>query len=522
MNKRTKYLLTTGIMIGLLVSALDTTIVDTAFPRMVAELHGEAIFTWVLTMYMLTSTAVVPMVGKLADMYGRRLFFLAGVALFVSGSVLCGLAGSMMQLIIFRGLQGIGGGMLLPAAYTIVGDIYPGAQRVTAQAFLSAVWGIAASVGPKLGGWLTQYYTWRWIFFINLPIGLIAIAIIFFGYKESGQRARQSVDWLGSMTITASTTFFLLALARGGVAWAWGGWQSLGLFGAAAAFLLLSVWVESRVPEPVLDPKLFRNRIFTVVNAGGLIAGAAMYGAIVFIPWFMQGINGVDPNQAGNVAMPMMLALGICTVLAGRLALKVPYRVLFSTGFVLLSVGFYLMTGWNVNTTLLQATLCSMAVGAGLGLIIPMLTPTLQNAFPASQRGVVTSASQFSRQIGSTIGLTLFGVVFNQQMARGLQQQLAGAMPDGVARVFRQAVGDPQSLVRILLAKELQAALPAGVREQVVDGVKGMMAGSLQMVFWTGLLFVLVGLVATQFMGNAGLKQRAVVDDEQVALAVGD
>jgi EmrB/QacA subfamily drug resistance transporter len=516
MNKRTKTLLTAGLMVGLLVSALDTTIVDTAFPRIVAELHGEAIFTWVMTIYLLTSTAIVPMIGKLADTHGRKSFFLGGMVLFVGGSMLCGLAHSMPQLILFRGIQGLGGGMLLPVAYTIVGDVYPGEQRATVQAFLSAVWGIASTVGPKLGGWLSFRYTWRWIFFINLPIGLIAIAIMLFAYKES-KGERRPVDWLGSSAITAAITLFLLAVSRGGEAWAWSSWQSLGLFGASVLLLAAFTRIEARAEEPVIDPQLFRNRLFTATNIAGFIGGAAMFLALVFVPWFIQGVEGVDPNQAGNVALPMMLALGMCTVIASRLALRLKYRYLFTAGFVFLSLGFYLMTGWGVTTSQLAATLSSMVVGAGLGFIIPMLTPTLQNAFPAKQRGVVTSASQFFRQIGSTVGLTVFGVIFNRQMAAALQGKLAAAGAAG-GEFFRQTAGDPQVLVRTLLNPDLQQAIPTGVRAQVVAQIKGMMAGALDSVFWSGLIVVFMGLLIVQLMGNDSLKT-AVLEEEP---ALGD
>jgi EmrB/QacA subfamily drug resistance transporter len=510
MNKRTKLLLTLGIMVGLLVSSLDTTIVDTAFPRIVADLHGEAIFTWVLTIYMLASTAIVPMVGKLSDTHGRKAFYLGGVLIFVIGSVLCGLAGSMGQLILFRGIQGIGGGMLLPVAYTIVGDIYPGEQRATAQAFVGAVWGIAASVGPKLGGWITLHYTWRWVFFINLPIGLISVAIMLFAYKESRGSESRPVDWLGSATITAGIVSFMVALSQGGEAWAWSSWQSLLLFGASVALLLLFARVEAVAAEPVMDPALFRNRLFTATNVAGFASAAAMYCALLFIPWFIQGVGGVDPNQAGNVAMPMMIALGMCTVLAGRLAVRLPYRYIFSAGFVFLAAGFYLMTGWGVGTTPLRATLCSVVVGAGLGLIIPMVTPTLQNAFPANQRGVVTSASQFFRQIGSTMGLTIFGLIFNHAMAGALQAQLstAAAGDSPAAQYFRQAASDPQALVRVLLNPSLQDAIPAAARTQVVALVKGMMAGSLQMVFWAAVAASVVGLLGSQLLGSASLRQQ--------------
>lgn len=524
MQNRTKNLVIAGLMVGLLVSAIDQTIVDTAFPRMIVDLHGENIFTWVLTAYMLASTAIVPVVGKLADIYGRKIFYLLGLGLFVGGSMLCGLSQSMVQLILFRAIQGLGAGMLMPIAFTIVGDIFPGEQRAKMQGIFGGVFGLASIAGPKLGGWITHNFTWRYIFYINLPIGLVAATLMLLYYKES-RGERRPIDWVGSVTVTAGIVLFLLATARGGDAWAWTSWQSLSLYGISVALLILFAIVETRVPEPVIDPKLFTNRTFSVMSLVGLVMGAGMFGAIIFVPWFIQGVVGVNPNQAGNVMTPMMLTMVVSSVLSGRLALRLPYRYQISAGFAIVAVAFYLMTHWSPDTTQLQATLSSMVLGLGLGQIMPMLTLSVQNAFPANRRGVVTSASTFFRQVGATIGITVFGVIFNHQMGSRFQVDLepilakAGpaitSLPVQAQAMFQEAVKNPQSLVQVLLHPEAQAAIPEAFRGPFVLGIKLMMAESLHVVFWTGLGVVLLGLLLAQLLGNVSLQQQAAEQGAQ-------
>lgn len=485
---------------------------------MIADLHGESIFTWVLTAYMLASTAIVPVVGKLADIYGRKIFFLLGLGLFVGGSMLCGLSQSMVQLIIFRSFQGIGAGMLMPIAFTIVGDIYPGEQRAKMQGVFGAVWGLAAVMGPKLGGWITHHYSWRWIFYVNLPIGIIAAVLMTLWYRES-RGEKRPIDWAGALTVTGGIVGFLLATARGGEAWAWTSWQSLGLYGVSALLLIAFGIIETRVAEPVLDPALFSNRTFSVTSIIGFLMGAGMFGAIMFVPYFIQGVVGVNPDQAGNVMTPMMLTMVVFSVISGRLALKLQYRVQISLGFAVVATAFYLMTHWNVGTTQAQATLSSMVLGAGLGMIMPILMLSVQNAFPANRRGVVTSASTFFRQIGATVGITVFGVIFNHGMASRFQTNLAPAMakmgpmvaqmPPAAQQFLQQVKESPQVLMRMLLSPEAQQMVPEALRGQFIGGSKLMMAESLQVVFWCGMGVVTVGLLVTQLLGNVSLKQQS-------------
>lgn len=515
---RSRLLVTAGLLVGLLVAALDQTIVDTAFPSMIADLHGEAIFTWVLTAYMLASTSIVPVVGKLADIYGRKIFYLGGLALFVGGSMLCGAAQSMTQLIIFRAIQGVGGGMLMPIAFTIVGDLFPGEQRAKMQGVFGATWGLASVLGPKLGGWITHEYSWRWIFYVNLPVGIAAFLLMYLYYRES-KGARRPIDWLGSFTVTAGIVAFLLALTQGGEAWAWTSWQSVSLLGAAFALLVSFIYIETKVAEPVLDLSLFRNRTFTVMSAVGFLMGAGMFGAIVYVPWFIQGVVGIDPNQAGNVMTPMMMTMVVSSILAGRLALKVPYRYQVSIGFLIVGLGFFTMTGWSPETTTMQATISTMIMGAGMGQIMPVMMLSVQNAFPASRRGVVTSASTFFRSVGGTVGIAIFGVIFNHQMAERFQTTLAprvaelgpvvAQLPAQAQEFFRQIASDPQLLIGVLLRPEARAALPPQMAPAFIAGVKQMMAQSLHVVFWTSISVVAVGILLAQFLGRTSLKGQA-------------
>ncbi|HWI63403.1 MAG TPA: MDR family MFS transporter [Symbiobacteriaceae bacterium] len=524
---RSKVLVTAGLLVGLLVAALDQTIVDTAFPRMIADLHGETIFTWVLTAYMLASTSIVPVVGKLADIYGRKVFYLTGLALFVGGSMLCGAAQSMTQLIVFRALQGVGGGMLMPIAFTIVGDLFPGEQRAKMQGVFGAAWGLASILGPKLGGWITHNYSWRWIFYVNLPVGILAFTLMALYYKES-KGVRRPIDWLGSFTVTTGIVLFLLAVNRGGGNWAWASWQSYLTFGLAAVLLGAFTFIETRVEEPVLDLSLFKNRTFTVMSSVGFLMGAGMFGAIVFVPWFIQGVVGVDPNQAGTVMTPMMMTVVVFSILAGRLALKFPYRYQITAGFTLIALGFLTMTRWSVETGKLQATLSTMIVGAGLGLMMPILTLSVQNAFPANRRGVVTSATTFFRSVGGTVGIAVFGVIFNNQMAARFQERLAPEMakmapmlaqlPPQAQEFFKTVANDPQVLIRVLLSEEAQKAIPGPFAAQFIQGIKLMMAESLHVVFWTSIAAVGVGLVLAQFLGKTSLKQQAKENGGEVAM----
>jgi EmrB/QacA subfamily drug resistance transporter len=515
MDRTTKRLITAGLMVSLLVTALDQTIVDTAIPRMIAELHGEAIFTWVITIYMLASSVILPVVGKLADLYGRKILFLTGMGVFLAGSVLSGLAGDMVSLIIFRGVQGLGAGMLMPVVFTMVGDVYPGAQRAKVQGFFAAVYGLGSIVGPKLGGYITFHFSWRWVFFINLPVGIIAAVMMFLFYLEA-KGERRSIDWLGSITITAGLTCLLLAITSGGGAWSWNSPLSFALMAGAVVLLGAFLLIETRAKEPVLDLNLFRNRTFSLVSMLAFLTGAAMFGVLVFVPWFVQGVVGLDPNQAGNVMVPAMISMVVFSMIGGPAALKLPYREVIGAGLVLMLTGFVLATRWTAHTSELVVMLDAVIVGAGLGIIAPILTLAVQNAFPATRRGVVTSARTFFNQLGATVGVAIFGLIFNQQMAEQFTQRfvpllpaLKEQLPAGGQDFLTHAVAEPQLLIRVLLREDVRDFIPLAIRPQVIEVTKEMMTTSLLAVFWCAIALVILGGGVCLLFGRTSLKRQS-------------
>ena len=515
-DKRTRIIVTAGLAAGILVAALDQTIVDTAFPRMIADLGVVTIFTWVITAYMLASTAVVPVVGKLADLFGRKIFFLGGLVLFVGGSALCGQAQSMTQLIIFRAIQGLGAGALMPIVLTIIGDLYPGNERAKLQGVFGGIFGLASIIGPKLGGWLTHNLSWRWVFYVNLPVGLVAFLIILLGLKES-RGEKRPIDYWGAVTVTTGISALLLALVQGGNEFPWGSWQIVSLFALAAVTLTAFIFIERRVPEPVLNFQLFKNRTYAVMSAVAMLMSVGMFGTIIFVPWFIQGVVGVDPNVAGSVMTPMMFSVVAFSMTAGRIVTRVAYRWVIGAGFLFVATGMFLMTGWSVETTQLQATLVTMVVGAGLGCIMPIMTLAVQNAFPPHFRGQVTSGVSFFRSIGATVGASVFGVVFNNQMSARFAENLGGLFAQAQAQLARvpeaaaalqQLAAKPQGLVQILLQEQARERIPAPLLEPLTLGVKQMMVGSLHTVFWTSVAVVLVGFAVSQLLGNASLTRQ--------------
>lgn len=514
--------ITAGLMAAMLMSSIDQTITHTAFPKIIADLGGVSAFTWVITAYLLTSTSVVLVVGKLADLFGRRIFFLGGLVLFVGGSALCGAAVSMGQLIAFRALQGLGAGMLIPIAITIIGDLYPGAERAKMQGLFGGILALSSVIGPKLGGWLTHNLSWRWIFYINLPIGVIGFALIWLFLKES-RGERRPIDYAGAVTATAGFSLLMLALTQGGRQFAWGSWQSISMLAGSAALLGLFVLIERRAAEPVLDLRLFRNRTFAVMSALAVLLGIGMFGSVVFVPWFIQGVVGADPNRAGNVMAPMMFAIIFASIAGSKTVTRLTYRVQITAGLLLVGSGFFLMSRWSPETTMLQATLATVTAGLGLGLVMPLLTLGVQNAFDASSRGQVTGAITFFRSLGGMLGTTLFGLLFQQQMS-ARYAETAGPVIDGlVARVpaaaglLKGMAARPDSLVQLLLQGELTAALDPALRDPLLAAIKLQMSASLHTVFLVGLAVVAVGALVAQGLGRIRLQVQEPVAAQSMA-----
>lgn len=511
MTKRQRNLITASVMVGMLIASLDQTIVDTAFPKMISELGGVSLFTWVITAYMLASTSVVPVVGKLADMYGRKLFWMLGIAIFVIGSVLCGQSQNMTEMILFRAVQGIGGGMIMPIAQTIIGDIFTGEQRAKMQGLFTGVFALGSAIGPLVGGLIVDYFHWKYIFLINVPVGAVAVALAWYALPSGQGSGSRRIDWVGSLLSIITVVSFLTAMQMGGAHWAWNSWQSIALFSTTAVGLVLFVINELKVPEPILDLRLFGNRVFSTFTLLALLQGAGMFGAIVYVPWFIQGVVGVSATNSGFVSMPMTLCMMVGSMLGGQLARKIQYRVQVAMGLAIVIAGFYGATHFTITTSLWHARSVMMLIGLGLGLVMPLVTLGVQQAFDKSKRGVVTSATAFFRSMGATIGVTTLGIVFNHQMQVQFNERIAPQLANlpaqlvaGVAEIAQK----PADLVQVLLQKQLQEMIPEAIRPQMVQAIKEMMANSIHPVFWIGMGIIAVGIVVGLFLGSESLTRQ--------------
>lgn len=443
---------------GLILASIDQTIVSTAMPTIIKQLDGLSLYSWVFTIYMLASTTTIPVYGKLADLFGRRNVYLIGLSLFLIGSVLCGFAGSMTQLIVFRGIQGLGAGALMPIAFTIVGDLYPPESRGKFMGLFSAVFSISSILGPVLGGMISEHLGWGWIFFINLPIGIPAIYLMAAAWKESKRYSRRSIDWTGVVTFSISIVSLLLALVLSGDSL-----TIIALFSLSALFLALFIWIEAKAKEPMLPLHLFKIRVIAFGNIAGFFMSAGMFGAIAFIPLFAQDVMGVSPTYAGYILIPLMLSVVITTTIGGRLMSKVSYRVILVPSMALMAIGLGLLGGMTVDTTALQLVLYMIITGLGMGALYPVVGTAAQSAVEPGIRGVATSSSQFFRSIGGTIGVSVLGSLLTRRMVTG------GSETDS----------------RVVLSHNLNS------------------------IFLVGLGFVIIALIACFLMGDARLVPKA-------------
>lgn len=498
-----------GLMLGMFFASLDQTIVGTAMPTIIGQLGGIDLLTWITTAYLLTSTAVVPIAGKLADLFGRRIIYLIGMFLFMLGSALCGIADSMFKLAVFRAIQGLGGGMLMPLALTIIGDITTGESRAKMQGLFMGVFGLSSVFGPQAGGWMVDHWNWHWIFFINLPFGALAALFIAMGLKNTHIPKKVVIDWGGIVTMVGGVVSLLLALSFGGNQYEWNSGMVIGLFTASFVLLTSFVLIERRAQDPILPLGLFKNRVFTIVNIIGFLMSLGMFGAIMFIPLFMQGVIGMTAAEAASVMTPMMLGSIVASIFGGRLLIKTGLRPMLIAGLSTMVLGFYLFLTLGLDTTRLQASIYMVVMGIGMGLIMPSLSIAVQEAFPAEVRGTVTSSTAFFRSIGGTVGIALLGAVFNAKSIELIGNKLdaifQGFGPQG-AELTDMAHNNPQGLYSSLLSPDFLAKLPEQVAAMFTGAVtpilKTSLLDSLHSVFGVAIWFCVAGLVISLFTGK--------------------
>ncbi len=441
-----------GLMVALLLAALDQTIVATALPRVVSELGGISQYSWVFTAYMLGSTVTVPLYGKLGDAHGRKPLFIIAITIFLIGSALCGLAQNMVQLVVFRAIQGVGAGGLFPLTLAMVGMIIPPRDRGRYQGLIGSVFAAASIAGPLIGGFIVDNTSWRWIFFVNLPVGVVAMAVILVTMPKRATRQEHSIDWLGASILAAGTTALLLGLVWGGREYPWGSVEVVGALIASVVLLAIFASIERRVPEPILPFELLRNQTVASSVACMALVGMAMFGTISFVPLFVQGVIGTSATSSGIVLTPLMLGAVITSAVSGQIVSRTGrYRPNTLIGPVVLGIGELLLWRMDVHSTNAEAARNMVIAGVGLGMMMQIFVLSIQNSVERREMGSATALSQFSRSIGATLGVTLMGVIVNQRLP-------AGASLEG-ATIHRLPPAGREALANALHPAFLLAAL---------------------------------------------------------------
>ncbi|MET7708706.1 MDR family MFS transporter [Micromonospora sp. NPDC005413] len=502
LNRQQIRLLMIGLMTGMLLAALDQTIVGTALPTIVGELGGINHYSWVVTAYLLASTASTPLYGKMADLYGRRPVFLFSIGTFLVGSLLAGLSQNMTQLIITRGIQGIGAGGLLTLAFTIISDVVSPRERGRYQGLFGAVFGISSVAGPLVGGYFAET-DWRWIFYINVPLAILAIIVCYHVMRLIPfERRDHAIDWLGAGLLVAGVSCLLLALSWGGNQYPWGSGVIIGLFVAGAVLAVLFVIQEARVAEPILPLRLFRSATFALANSAGFVLGLVMFGSIIFIPLYLQIVKGASPTRSGLLMLPMMAGIIVTSILTGRAMSRIGrYKWFPVAGSVTLVVGMLLFTQLRVNTSLWLAFGFMVVIGVGLGLCMQSLILGVQNAVSVRDLGAGTSSATFFRSLGGSFGVAILGTVLSSRLNSQLADRLPGAIaqlpPDQRAAVAASggtniSINDPATIL----------ALPGAVR----GAIQASFVESLHLVFLTTGLIAIVAVLVTLAMPNAQLR----------------
>jgi EmrB/QacA subfamily drug resistance transporter len=413
-----------GLMVALLLAALDQTIVATALPKVVADLGGITQYSWVFTAYLLGSTVTVPLYGKLGDVHGRKPLFVVAILIFLFGSALCGLAQNMWELVIFRAVQGVGAGGLFPLTLAMVGMIVPPRDRGRYQGLIGSVFAGASIIGPLIGGFIVDNASWRWIFYVNLPIGGLALAVILVTMPRRPYKQEHSIDWLGAALLALGTTALLLGLVWGGRDYSWGSPQVIGALASAAVLLAVFGLVELKVPEPILPYDLLRNRTVAASVACMALVGMAMFGTISFVPLFVQGVIGTSATSSGVVLTPLLLGAVTTSFISGQIVSRTGrYRPNTLIGPVVLGAGELLLWQMGVNTTNEEAARNMVICGIGLGMMMQIFVLSVQNSVSRRAMGTATALTQFSRSIGATLGVTLMGVLVNQRLPAGVRGQ---------------------------------------------------------------------------------------------------
>ena len=493
-----------GLMLGMLLAALDQTIVATALPTIVGDLHGLSHLSWVVTAYLLTSTASTPIWGKLGDLYGRKVFFQAAIVVFLIGSILSGLSRNLDELIAFRAIQGLGGGGLIVGAQATVGDVVSPRERGRYQGVFGAVFGVASVIGPLLGGFFVDNLSWHWIFYINVPVGAVALIVTAAVLPSASTRVRHVIDYLGTGLLSLAATSLILLASLGGTTYAWASVPIVAMALGAVVLLAGFVIVERRAIEPVIPLRLFSNRTFSSTSAIGFVVGFSMFGAITFLPLYMQDVKGVSPTASGLRLFPLMLGLLITSVASGQMISRLGrYKPFPVAGTAIMTIGLYMLSRLGTTSSYAYAALAMIVLGLGLGMVLQVLVIAVQNAVDYKDLGTATSGATFFRSIGASFGVAIFGAIFSNVLDGNLRHYLGNiALPANFSGVSG------------LSPKQL-AALPPPVRH----GVGFAFAASLQTVFEVAVPITAAAFLLTWLLPQLPLRKTTQAPDPAHTLA---
>lgn len=526
-----------AVLLGLFLSALDQNIVGTALPRIVTDLQGNGLYTWVVTAYLLTSTITVPLYGKLSDVYGRKILLFVGITIFLVGSLLSGLSQNMTELILFRGLQGLGAGALFPIALAVIGDLFTPRERGRYQGLFGAVFGLSFILGPFIGGYLTDNISWHWVFYVNMPVGFGALAVIAVAlpnfHPNTGITARD-LDYLGIALFTGGVVPLLLGLTNKGLTNSHGqlnNWTDPtvgGLIVLSVVLLAAFLWVERRAKQPIIPLELFKNRTYAATNLATFVVAFGMFASIIFIPRFYQSVKGISATQSGYMIWPLLVGLIGGSVGTGILISRMGrYKVVMLISMAILVIGSYLMTHLTTTTSDWALWSWMFLMGLGIGPSMAGFTVVVQNSAPPKQLGAATSTLTFLRQVGGSVGLAIAGTLFSQEFTQKLPGRLiANGVPPQVVKRFNPAGSSSSggTLTGVHLQAQLAHSLPPQLQALIphlVAGIHDAFTLSITRVFWLTVVAAVVSLCAVFAIAGVPLRDRAAGSAEAADLAPG-
>lgn len=506
------------VLLTMFFSSMDQTVVSTAMPTIIGDLHGFSLYAWVFTSYMMASSVTVPIYGKLSDVFGRKPFYLFGLIMFGLGSAVSGQAHSMMELVWARAFQGIGAGAMMSMPRATVGDIFAPKERARWMGVMMAVFGISSIIGPALGGWITDSFSWRWVFYINLPFAVLAIIGVMVTLPKVRAEHRVKIDWLGSIILVIGLVPILLGFTWAGSKYAWGSPMELSLFIGGAIILAIFIWWEFKAVDPVLTPSLFKNRIFSTSLVLGILVGMTMFGSLMFLPIYVQGVIGLNAQSSGWVMSPMMVGFIAGSVVSGQVMSKTGrYKVLASLSGVVIIVGSLLLNRMDIHTTWTTVVVNMVVLGLGIGSLMPLMNMAVQNAFPYKMMGTVNSTQQFVSSLGGVIASPIFGSILSKSFSTKLSQTLPSSLKQFQSKLSGL---NPQALLTAQAQQSISAEFSkygaAGhqMYVQLMDAVKMSLTYGIQHLFRVGLVFAILCFIGTFFLPEVKLKGREYFQED--------